>query len=391
MEDKSKRDRRIVKITHIISAGGVGGGERQLLIFAKGFARDRYELGFIVPERGALSSKLEALGFKPEVIDINRSLLSIPVMHKLIKYLMETRPDIVHTHGARANFYGRIAASLAGVPFSVSTIHNSISDYPVSSFKKRIYITAEKLTVRKAAKIVTVSNYLKNELVSEYGISSKKIITIYPAIDEIALQVTDDRFATRKKLGVNDSELLISQMGRMTPQKGFHYFIEAAGLLSKKHGNLKWLFVGDGPLRGELEALCSKKGISERCIFTGFREDVGNLISASDIFVSSSLSEGFPITLIEASYMGKPVVATRVSGVPEFIEDSVNGILVKPQNSEALALAIERLIVSSFLREQLGNSAKQSVSEKFSAEYMIGKFSDLYETLLLKHTMISSF
>jgi len=381
MEDKSKGDGRIIKITHIISAGGVGGGERQLLIFAKGLPRDRYELNFIVPERGALSSKLEALGFKPEVIDINRSLLSIPVMLNLIKYLRETTPDIVHTHGARANFYGRIASQLAGVHFSLSTIHNSISDYPVSSFKKRIYITAEKLTARKAAKIVTVSDYLRNELINEYGISSDKIITIYPALDESALQVTEERFATRKNLGVNDSELLISQMGRMTPQKGFRYFIEAADLLSKKHDNLKWLFVGDGPLRRELENSCRKKGISERCIFTGFREDVGNLISASDIFVSSSLSEGFPITVIEASYMGKPVVATRVSGVPEFIEDGVNGILVKPQNSESLALAIERLIVNSSLRGELGNAAKQSVSEKFSAEYMVGRFADLYKSL----------
>lgn len=382
MEDESKGDRRIIKITHIISAGGVGGGERQLLIFAKGLASDRYKLGFIVPERGALSSKLEALGFKPEVIDINRSVLSIPVMRKLIKYLRATTPDIVHTHGARANFYGRIAASLAGVPSSLSTIHNSISDYPVSNFKKRIYITAEKLTARKTAKIVTVSDYLKDELVNEYGISLKKIMTIYPALDESSLQVTEERLAARKNLGVNDSELLIAQMGRMTHQKGFYYFIEAAGLLSKKHDNLKWLFVGDGPLRGELESLCRKKGISERCIFTGFREDVGNLISASDIFVSSSLSEGFPITVIEASYMGKAVVATRVSGVPEFIKDNVNGLLVKSQNSEALSLAIERLIVSSSLREELGNVAKQSVLEKFSAEYMLSQFSSLYKNIV---------
>ncbi len=370
-----------IKITHIISAGGIGGGEKYLLIFAKYLDRQRFTLDFILPERGALYERLQALGYSPKVIEINRSLLSREVLSRLSEYLKSSSPQIVHTHGARSNFYGRLASFRAGIPSVMSTVHNSIKDYPVSALRKSIYMKIEKYTASKVSLIVTVSDYLRQSLIRDYGIPEGIIETVYPCIDFRSIEATQSAAETRKSLSIPQSAVVITQAGRMTKQKGFECFIDAASKIRKNYDNTYFLFAGDGPERESLEERCRERGIYEKCLFCGFRDDMGNIMQASDIVVSPSLSEGFPVTMLEAAYFEKPVIASNVSGIPEFICDKVNGILIPPADSDALANALKSLICEEALRDKLGIEAKKKVSEKFSPDYMLDKFSEIYEKL----------
>lgn len=373
-----------IKITHLISAGGIGGGEKYLLIFAKYLDRERFILDFIIPEKGPLYDKITALGYSPKIIDINKSLISLSILLCLKKHLENSGTQIVHTHGARANFYGRISSLLAGTPAIISTVHNSIKDYPVSAMKKSIYMAIERITSSKVSAIATVSDYLKESLIKDYKIPYKKIETIYPAVDFTTLNASQSIAETRKSLSIPESAIVVGQAGRMTAQKGFEYFIDAARQISAEFDDTYFLFAGGGPEREKLEDKCRDNGIDERCIFCGFREDIGNIMQAIDILVSPSLSEGFPITILEAAYYEKPVIAAKVSGIPEFIVHNVNGILVPPGDSNSLANAIKSLIKDESQRHLLGVEAKKSVSRQFSPDYMLDRFSEIYGRVMSK-------
>ncbi|RMF96762.1 MAG: glycosyltransferase family 1 protein [Candidatus Schekmanbacteria bacterium] len=368
-----------INIVHIISGGGIGGGEKFLQIFAKYSDKEKIALHFVVPEKGVLYEKLSFFGYKPKVIDINKSLFSFETFLRLKRYLIRSKTDIVHTHGARANYYGRIAAYFAKVPVIISTIHNSINDYPINALKKKFYIYIDRLTSSFVSEIVSVSNYIKESLVNDYKIAEEKITTIYPAVDFQSLLPDITTSAMKKKLSIPESSLVIGQIGRMTNQKGFEYSILSAKKIISQFNNVYFLFVGDGELKKRLEEKCISLGIKEKCIFTGFVDNVGNVYQIIDILLMPSLSEGFPVTLIEAAFFEKPEIAAKVSGIPEFIKDGVNGILIPPADSRALEAAIEKLIRNKDMRIRLGKEAKNRVSELFSPAHMLKKYLNIYE------------
>lgn len=329
--------------------------------------------------------RLKRNGFDVDVIDIDSHKFHPVPFFQLYRVMRNKQVDIVHTHGARANFYGRTAARLAGVPIILSTVHNSLRDYIVSRFKKQVYLLLDRITAHFAAKIICVSRTVASDLIQYYRIDRRKIVVIPVAPWKLKPENISSAAhlkETRETLGLNCNDVVIGTVGRMTEQKGHRYLLQAVADLAEEFPQLRCLLVGDGPLRRDLETMSITLGIADRCLFTGFRDDIPAILSILNVFVLPSLSEGLPAALLEAMGAGCPVVATRVSGIPEVIDDGINGLLVEPQDTHAFADSIRYLLRNPEKARKMGLQSRRMVKERFTAEKMVARTDLLYKELI---------
>ncbi|MBE9531204.1 MAG: glycosyltransferase, partial [Proteobacteria bacterium] len=192
----------------------------------------------------------------------------------------------------------------------------------------------------------------------------------------------DNKRAARESIGLPKDKVLIGTISRLATQKGHCYLFEAFKILKARVPGLSLVIAGDGPLKDELAELVRSLGIADDVIFLGARRDVSSILKALDLYVLPSLWEGLPMALLEAMATSLPVVATRVSGVPEVIEDDVSGMLVEAKDAKAFAAAMERVLVDSALAQRLGKSARETIEERFSATAMVNSMAELYLEVL---------
>jgi glycosyltransferase involved in cell wall biosynthesis len=242
------------------------------------------------------------------------------------------------------------------------------------------------LIIRKlASKIVLVADYMKDDYVNIAKFPEKKILTIYNGIDMDFMSDNFDESALRRELRLDRNDLLIGHIANFRIPKGHRFLIEAAGLICKKMKNAKFLLIGDegdGSLKGEVERLINKMNLKDNVRILGFRDDIRELLNLIDIFVLSSVSEGLPLSVIEAMAASKPVVATDVGGLPEIVIPDETGFLVKAGNAHDLAARLEVLLEDDNLRRRMGIRGRKVVEEKFSLDVMIDNYQKLYAELL---------
>ncbi|MFQ3675107.1 MAG: glycosyltransferase family 4 protein, partial [Endomicrobiia bacterium] len=237
-------------------------------------------------------------------------------------------------------------------------------------------------------KIIALTNGEKNESL-QFGVGKESQWEVIPSGIDYRLQVTDYKLKKLKEeLNIKDDEIIIGTVARLEPIKGVKYFLEAIKNVVDNYNFLvtkcKFLIVGDGEERESMELFVKENNLKERIIFTGMREDVLELISIMDIYVQPSLNEGMGKTIVMASMLGKPVVATKVQGIPDVVKDDVSGLLVNAKNSQLIADAIIKLVTDRSLRERLGLEGKKWVNKiidgypQFSIEYMLYKLEKLY-------------
>jgi glycosyltransferase involved in cell wall biosynthesis len=195
-------------------------------------------------------------------------------------------------------------------------------------------------------------------------------------------EVRSQKSEVRGEFGITKDVPVIGAIGRMVWQKGFEYLIQAIPDIVRDVPDAKFLLVGDGPLRESLEALSKELRVRDKVIFTGFRSDIKEILSAIDILVIPSLLEGFPMITLEAMAMAKPIVATNIDGITEQTTDGVNGILVPPQNPSVLAKAVVRVLNDKELARTMGLSAREKVEQEFSVEKMVAETEKVYLSLL---------
>ena len=289
---------------------------------------------------------------------------------KLSKIIHKEKIDIVHSWLFQANIISRISARLAGVNRVISSVR-------VMEQEKKWQLSIERITSNLCKKIIVNSRALKNFLLEKNVADSEKIEVIYNGIE---VSENSDKRNIFKELGLKENEKIIGTVGRLHKQKGIEYFLESAKIILPSVGfPLKFIIVGDGPERKKLESKARRLGIKNEVLFTGIREDAINLISIMDIFVLPSLWEGTPNVVLEAMLWGKPVISTEVGGVPELIENQVDGILVKPGNPVALADAVLQALKNERESIQMGIRAKEKVKKYFSIEKMVEQTEKLYQ------------
>lgn len=366
-----------IPVLQIVSSLKLGGGENVVATLAQTLPADRYTVSVCCLHReGSLADMLRDKGIN--VVWLKMRLRYWPIsLFKLYRLLRRMKIQIVHTHLHPASIWGRIAAILAGVPVIINTEHN------LNLWRRGHHRFVERIVNRYTTKIIAVSEDIRLLRIRSEGMSPQRIITIPNAVDIDRFSRVNSRERVRKQLGIDASSLLIGTVARLEYQKRIDHFLEACHLIQKHFPNIRIVIVGDGTLRRELEAQAKRLNLlPEHVQFLGNRKDVPDLLSAMDIFVLSSEFEGMPIALLEAMAATKPVVATRVGGIPEVIKDGQNGLLVSYNDPPGLAKAILELIKNDDLRQSLAFQAFKTVNECFSTSVFSQRTSSLYDALL---------
>ncbi len=301
---------------------------------------------------------------------------------RLYRLVRKMRPHIVHTHTAKAGALGRLAARLAGVPVVIHTYHGHIFQGYFPSLKTRLFLNTERWLARGTDRLLTVSEAVRQDLLRR-GIGSPERLSVVPLgldLDPL-IQCEMVRGQLRAELGVGDVPL-VGIIARLVPIKRHEDFLAAATVVASRIPNCRFLVVGDGELRGRLEARSRELGLGGRVHFLGWRGDLPRIYADLDLVALSSANEGLPVSLIEAMAAGRPVVATRVGGVPDLVEHGVTGLLVSPEDPAALAEATMALLTDPERRRAMGEAGRKRVHPAFSAERLVEDIDRLYTELL---------
>lgn len=314
-------------------------------------------------------------------IDVLKNLTSIFALWKCIR---REKYTIVHTHSSMGGFVGRLAAWLAGVPIIVHTVHGWAFHDWMRPVTRWLYVTMEKLAVPITDRLIVVSP--KN---AEKGLASgiaepDKYLTIRSGIDvERFAHPQVEAAAIRELFGISESAPLVITVTRLAPQKAPLDFVAAAAQVIGIVPDARFLIVGDGPMRAEVEAVIQRTGLNGRVVLAGLRRDVPDLLGAANVFVLSSLWEGLPRVILQAMAAGKPVVATEADGSGEVIEDGTNGFLVSPGEPDELARAITSLLLDPEKAAEMGQAGRNAV-HPFGVQKMVSDIQMLYLELLQK-------
>ena len=292
----------------------------------------------------------------------------------LTRLMRSERPDIVHTHGWGTLIEGLAAASLAGVRRIVHGEHGTLQ---LKWHQRRV----QKWAWGRVDQVLSVSSRLSERAADSVGFPLSRIRTIRNGVDVSRFRGLD-RSAARRQFGIDDVTFVIATAGRLVPVKDHSTLLAAVTDLQARGARTVLLVAGDGPLRSALERKASDLGIREQVHLLGYRRDVETVLAAADVFVLSSRSEGLSNTILEAMAAGLPVVATRVGGAEELVDDGVTGALVPPAAPAALADALDALARRCDLRVQMGKAGRLRAETEFDLPTMIRAYERVYHEVL---------
>ena len=376
-------------ILYVIDNMEFGGGERGFLQIIEGLYQGNYSVKVACNLGGEFEARLRVMDIQLERVNM-KSKFNLFTILKLIRILKERRFHIIHTQGARADFFGRVAGRLARTPHILCTIQMPVEGFDVGRLRKKIYRFIDSLTECYVETFIVVSDFLKKTLIERRGIPAQRVVKIYNGIELRQYHPDAEYGKLRKEWGIPQDVPLIGAIGRMVWQKGFEYLIQAIPDTVRDVPEASFLLVGDGLLRERLEALSKELGVRDNVIFAGFRNDIKEILSAVDLLVAPSLLEGFPMITLEAMAMAKPIIATNIDGITEQITDGVNGILVPPKDPSALAEAVIRVLNDKELARSMGLAAREKVEQEFSVEKMVEETEKVYLSLLKEKLVIKS-
>jgi glycosyltransferase involved in cell wall biosynthesis len=331
---------------------------------------------------GPLEAAFQEIDVPTRVIGM-RGAYDLKRFLSLVRLLRREKFDIIHTNLIRADIIGRLAGRCARVPIILTTEHGIhtwlVKGKMVEWIVRRLY----RYTARFTDRIITVSDYVKERLILS-GIPASKCQRIYNGVDinRYVPISSDEKKDFRKYLADFEFENLIGIVANMVELKGHIFFIQAIPLILQRHPDSLFVFVGRGPLQSSLEEDVKKLGLSQRVRFLGKLLAVTpKLIASLDVLVQPSLTESFGLVVAEAMATGVPVVASRVGGVPEIVEDGVTGFLVEPQNPGELAAQVNYLLTNKLEAREFGEAGRKRVVSNFSIEYTAEEYYQLYRRL----------
>jgi len=384
------------KIIRVIARLNIGGPAVHTILLNEGLAKDDFDVSLITGSPEAYEGDMAYLAvekgvevvFIPELGRSIKLFSDVAALWKLIRIFKKEKPDIVHTHTAKAGSLGRAAAVISGVPIKVHSFHGHVFHSYFGPFKTALVVYIERLLALFTDRIVVVSDIIKHDICGRFRIAeNEKVSVIRLGLDLDSFRAAEGlKGRLRKELNIDKDTILAGIVGRLTAIKNHSLLFEAIRLIKPgiPASKIQFLIIGDGELRSELEGRCGELGIKEYVRFIGWRRDLPEVYADLDIVVSTSLNEGTPVSLIEAMASKKAVVSTRVGGVPDLVEDKKTGILVGSGDPLKLKEAIALLYMDEPLRKRLGEAGSVSVYERYSKARLVKDMEGLYRGLLLK-------
>jgi len=370
----------------IITKLELGGAQKQLLSIIAHIDRGRFNIFLFTARNGLLLDDFISI----KDIAVKRSkFLDRPInplkdffaLIEICLFIKKEKITIVHTHSSKAGVLGRLAAKMAGVKVIIHTVHGwSFNNYQ-NVIKRKFFIWLERFIARFTDSIVVVSYHDKQKgLLNRIGREDRYKLIHY-GIEYSKFNVENN--IIRKELGINQNDLLVCMIACFKPQKAPQDFIKAASKVIEIFPNAKFLFVGDGILRRQLEIMIEKYNLQTSVILASWRRDIEKILSATDIFVLTSLWEGFPVSVLEAMASSCPVVVTRTGGVEEIVIEGKNGFLAWPRDIDKVVESLSNLLKDGSLRKKIGRNARDFLNSDFCLDTTIKSNQDLYENLLM--------
>jgi glycosyltransferase involved in cell wall biosynthesis len=384
-----------IKVLRVIARLNMGGPALHVAYLTAGLADRGYKttlvagtvgigeesMEFVVQQRGVTIVRLEQL-FR-EISPVRDLLAAV----RLARLIRRERPHILHTHTAKAGAIGRVAGLLAGrarPPIVVHTFHGHVLRGYFGPVRARVFRLLERWLAYLADALVAVSPEVRDDLVA-LGVAPREkfaVIRLGIELDERISSNGDLRAEARRAMGIPPEAFTVGWIGRMTGVKRTDDLLQAFKLLVDRGVDAMLCLVGDGPDRAEVERRANALGIVRRCLFVGYQEDVSPFYAAFDTFVLPSANEGTPVTVIEALAAGRPVVATRVGGLPDLLDDGVEGFLVPPGAVDELVERLAQLAVDPELRDRMGAAARMRMPQRYAVARLLDDMDAFYRSLL---------
>ena len=365
-----------IRVLHLIGSLAAGGAERNLYYLGPHFKTSRFDHSICcMMSRGEFAEELEWAGVRIYELGYRRRYFLNTVM-KLAGLLRREKIAVLHTHLFEPGLVGRLAAWLAGTPVIVTHEHGK------TLWKKWHHRLFERLALWRTDMRIVVSEDIRGLRRKHEGVPDSKLELIENAVDPAKFDVDEmARQAVRCDLEIDDY-FVVGTVGRLVPAKAYDLFLKAARMLLGGNSRMKFVMVGDGYLRAELERRAVDLGIEDSVLFLGNRTDIPELLAAMDLYLITSAREGLPISLIEAMLAARPVVSTAVGGIPDVLADGRTGLLVESGNAGAIAGAVTDLMGDPARREAMGRAARREALERYSPDRVLAKLDGLYARLL---------
>ena len=385
-----------VRVLRVIARLNMGGPALHVAYLSDGLRDRGYDTTLVA---GSLALGEESMAVVAERLGV--PIVTIPELHREISPLLdlraayrladlirEVRPQILHTHTAKAGTIGRLAARLlgdAGPPIVVHTFHGHVLRGYFDPVRSTAFRLLERWLARRTTALIAVSPEVRDDLVS-LGVAPREKFTVVRLGIELDERVGSDsdgpRADTRRALGIPADRFVVGWIGRMTGVKRTDDVLLAVRALRERGVDTVLCMVGDGPDRDAVERRAHQLGIVRDSLFLGYQEEVASYYAAFDALILPSANEGTPVSAIEALGGGRPVVATRVGGVPDVVRDGIDGFLVEPGDVDAMAERLSALAADPPLRHRMGEAGRASVHERYSVERLLNDVDALYRRLL---------
>ena len=367
----SNKDAKSLTVLYLIESAGRGGAETVVVALASSRGKRAHVASL---RTGWMHDRLRECDVLCEIVSY-RPRSDLILAYRLARLIEKTNPDVVHCHCFTMNVAGALASALAGVP-SIGTVHGAIYD-----LDKRLRRLAYRVAGRLHRRMVTVSNYLRDELRLRAAVPSDKIEVVYNGVP-VGEPNPGAAARIRAEFGLGAADFVVGSVGMLRPEKGHSDLIDAIAVARNRVPEMKLLLVGDGRCRDDLQRRAQARMLNGAVRFCPARGDVPSILDALDVFALPSHTEGLSIATIEAMTRGRPVIVTDCGGPTEIVTHEVTGLVVPPCDPSAMAEALVRMANDSRLRACLSANGRARALESFSLQRMLRHYDRLYEEVV---------
>jgi glycosyltransferase involved in cell wall biosynthesis len=356
-------------ILHIETGRHLYGGALQVLFLLRGLTETGCRNSLACPSGSAIAA---AAGACSQLFEVPaRGDLDAAFMLRLRGIIAAARPDLVHIHSRRgADLWGALAAWSRGVPALITRRVDNPENPLAARLKYRLY-----------ERIITISEAIRQVLLSE-GIPAGKITCVPSAVDHRRYATPCDREWFRREFGLGPTDRTIGMIAQFIPRKGHRFLIEAAPGIFDRCPEARFIFFGKGPLQADVHKICVRNRIGDKTIFAGFRTDLERILPCLDLVAHPARMEGLGVSLLQTAAAGVPIVANRVGGIPEIVQDGVNGYLIDVGDRDAIMRRITELLADPEKARRFGSAGRMIVQSRFSVAAMVKGNLAVYHDML---------